>query len=104
MVKLLGYKKKAIAIFTKVKHLVQRLQVTVTGHKMISNSIMLVVALDSLHDDLKIITTPFFYLGNKDLQEIQLSVIFTETANLAKQVTDITRNLPIIAMKKVLQW
>lgn len=43
------------------------------------------------------------YLDNKDLTEIQLNVIFTETANLAKGAKDIIGNLVMMTKKKELQ-
>lgn len=52
-------------------------------------SIILVIALDSLHNNFEITTAPFFYMGNKDLEKIQLIIISTEVANLAKQAISI---------------
>lgn len=69
MEKQLGYKKKTIAIFVKVKNLIQCLQAIIIEHKTICNSIALVIALDLLHNDLKMTTTPFFYLSNKDFEK-----------------------------------
>lgn len=45
---------------------------------------MLVVTLDSLYNNFEITRVFFFYLGDKDLEKIQLIVTFTEVANLAK--------------------
>lgn len=57
----LRYKKKVTAIFAKVKHLVQHLQVVIMGHKTIWDSITLIVALDSLHNNFEITTAPVFH-------------------------------------------
>ena len=96
----LGYEKKSTAIFAEVKHLVQRLQAAVTEHRTIWDSITLVVALDSLHDDFEMTTAPLLYSGDKDLEEIQLIVTSTKAANLAKQATGITGDLAMMARKK----
>ena len=98
----LRYKKKATAIFAEVKHLVQVkcLLAVITEHRTIWDSITLVVALDSLHDDFEMTIAPLFHLGDKDLEEIQLIVTSTEAANLAKRATGITRDLAMVARKK----
>lgn len=96
----LGYEKKATAIFAEVKQLVQRLQAAVTEHRTIWDSITLVVALDSLHDDFEMTTAPLLHSGDKDLEEIQLIVTSTEAANLAKRATGGTADLAMMAKKK----
>lgn len=96
----LGYKKKATAIFAKVKHLIQCLQAAVTEHRTIWDSITLVVAFNSLYNDFEMTTAPFLHLGNKNLKEIQLIVTSTKAANLAKQATGIIKDLAMIARKK----
>ena len=67
----LDYEKKATTIFAEVKQLVQSLQLAVTAQRTIWESITLVVALNSLHDDFEMTTAPFFHSNNKDLKEIQ---------------------------------
>lgn len=67
----LKYEKKAITIFAEVKQLLQCLQSAVTEHYIIWDSITLVVALDSLHDNFKMTTMPLLHSGNKDLKEIE---------------------------------
>ena len=57
---------------------------------------MLVVALDSLHDNFEITTAPLLYSGNKDVEKIQQIVTFTEVANLAKQVIGATADLALM--------
>ena len=66
----LGYEKKTNTIFAQVKQLVQRLQSAVTNQRTIWESITLVVALDSLHDDFEMTTAPLLHSGDKDLEEI----------------------------------
>lgn len=48
---------------------------------------MLVVVLDSSHNDFEIITTLFLYSGNKDLKEIEQIVTSIKIANMIKQTT-----------------
>lgn len=96
----LGYEKKATTIFAEVKQLVQRLQSAVTEQRTIWNSITLVVALDSLHDNFEMTTAPLLHFGDKDLEEIQQRATSTETANLAKRVVGATADLTMMAKKK----
>lgn len=63
---------------------------------------ILIVALNLSQNNFEITRRPLFLLGNKYLEEIQLIVIFTEAANLAQRVIDITKNLAIMTKKKVL--
>lgn len=46
---------------------------------------------------------PLLYSGNKDLQEIQQIVTFTEEANLAKWTIWVTTDLAMIVKKKQLE-
>lgn len=78
----------------------QRLQSAVTEHRTIWDSITLVVALDSLHDDFEMTTTPLLHSGDKDLEEIQQIVTSTKGANLAKRITGLTGNLAMITKRK----
>ena len=96
----LGYEKKATTIFAEVKQLVQRLQSAVTEERTIWESITLVVALDSLHDDFEMTTAPLLHSGDKDLKEIQQIVTSTEAANLAKRAVRATTDLAMMAKKK----
>lgn len=61
------------------------------------------VALNSLHNNFEMTRLLFFYLGNKDLKKIQLIVTSTKVTNLTKRVTDITKDLVLIIIKKELQ-
>ena len=95
IVKLLGYEKKATTIFAEVKQLVQRFQSTLTQHRTIWNSITLVVAFESLHNEFEMTTAPLLHLGDKDIEEIQQIVTSTKVANIARQTTGQTANLAI---------
>lgn len=61
---------------------------------------MLVIALNLLYNDFEMTTVYFFYLGNKDLEKIQLIVTSTEVANLAKQAIGIMGDLAMMTKKK----
>ena len=69
--KSLGYKKKANTIFAEVKQLVQWLQSAVTKYRTIWESLILVLALDSLHDNFEITTACLMHFGDKNLEKIQ---------------------------------
>ena len=99
----LCYEKKATTIFAKVKQLVRRLQSAVLEQRTIWESITLVVALDSLHNNFEMTTALPLHSGDKDLKEIQQIVMSTEAANLAKQAVRGTTKLTMIAKKKQLQ-
>lgn len=73
VVKPLGYEKKATTIFAEVKQLVQRLQSAVTEHRTIWDSITLVVALDSLHDDFEMTTAPLLHPVTRILKKFNRS-------------------------------
>ena len=96
----LGYEKKATTIFAEVKQLVQRLQSTVTEHRSIWDNIILIVALDSLHDDFELTIMPLLHFGDKDLEEIQQIVTSTKAINMVKQATGQTADLAMIAKKR----
>ena len=83
-----------------MKQLVQRLQSAVTEHRTIWDSIILVVALDSLHDDFEMTTAPLLHSGDKDLEEIQQIVTSTEAANMAKRATGQTADLAMMTKRK----
>ena len=100
VVKPFGYKKKATTIFAEVKQLMQRLQSAVTEHCTIWDSITLVVALDSLHNNFEMTTTPLLHSDNKDLKETQQIITFTKAANMAKRATGQIADLAMMAKKR----
>lgn len=52
-----------------------------------------------LHDNFEMITAPLFYLGNKNLAEIQEIVMSTKTINQAKQGIRAITDLAMMAKK-----
>ena len=86
-----------------MKQLVQRLQSAVTGQRTIWNSITLVVALDSLHNDFEMTIAPLLHSGDKDIEEIEQIITSTEAANLAKCVVGATADLTMMAKRKQLE-
>ena len=77
--------------------LIQRLQSAVTEHKTIRESIILIVALDLLHNDFEMTTTPLLHSGDKYLEEIQQIVTSIKAANLAKCTVGVTVDLALMA-------
>ena len=69
-------------------------------HCKIWDSITLVVALDTLYDDFKMINAPFLHSNNKDLEEIQQIVISTKADNMAKQATCQIADLAMMVKKR----
>lgn len=60
---------------------------------------MLVVVLDSLHDNFEITIAPLLYSSDQNLKEIQQIVTFTEAINFAKHVIYQTADLAIMTKK-----
>lgn len=99
IVKLLGYKKKAITIFAEMNKLIQYLESVVTKQRTIFGSITLVVILNLLHKDFEITIAPYLYSGNKNFKKIQQIVLFNKAANIAKHANRVITNLTIMAKK-----
>ena len=68
--------------------------------KTIWESITLLVAFESLHNNLEMTTAPLFHFGDKDLDKIQQIVISTEAVNFAKYTVKSIVDLALIAKKK----
>lgn len=69
---------------------------------MIENNIMLIIVFDLLYNDFKMISILFSYMDNKNLEKIQLIIIFIKVANLLKLIIGIIRNLAMMVKKKKL--
>lgn len=52
-----GFEKPVMSIFADIRFLIKRLRAAITPNRAIWDSIAIVVALDSLHDDFKTTTT-----------------------------------------------
>lgn len=68
--KLKRYKKLIIQIFTKVKYLFKRLCMTITLSRDLWDTIAIVIALDSLHEDFDTTTASLLETGNKTINQI----------------------------------
>ena len=66
-------------------------------------SITLLVAFESLHNDLEMKTASLLHFGDKDLEKIQQIVTSTEAVNFAKYTVKTTVVLALIAKKKQLE-
>lgn len=62
----------------------------------IYNSIVIVIAIDSIHNNFETKILSFFEIGNKTINEIQQIFYFAKAKNLNKQATGITGNLAIL--------
>lgn len=59
----------------------------VTKYRIIWDSIILIVAIDLLHNNFKMTITLLLHSSNKDIEKIQQIVIFTKTTNMIRQIT-----------------
>ena len=78
----------------------QHLQSAVMEHCTIWDNIILVVALDSLHDNFEMTIAPLFHSNDKYLKEIQQIVTSTKVANMTKRATGQIADLAMIAKKR----
>lgn len=83
-----GFEKSVMSIFADVRFLVKRLQSAITPNRDIWDSIAIVVALDSLHDDFETATASMLERGDKTIKEIETScardLLVLETDNRAQ--------------------
>lgn len=71
-----------------------------TKQRTIWESITLVRAFNSLHNNFEMTIVPIFHFGNKDLKEIQQIITSTKAKNLTKQAVGVTADLALIAKNK----
>lgn len=89
-----------MSIFADVRFLVKRLRSAITPNRDIWDSIAIVVALDSLHDDFETITTSMLERGDKTIEEIQQILASAEAKFISKRATEITADLAMISRGK----
>lgn len=81
-----GFKKPVTSIFAKVRFLVKRLRTAVTPNKDIWDSIAVVVATESLHDDFEHVTSGLLGQGGeKSIDEIQSMLSSAEAKFVSKR-------------------
>lgn len=73
-----GFEKPTFQIFGEVKQIMRRLQAAVKDEQTLLDSIALVVALDSLHDDFDSVIFMILCAGDKNIDEIQQILMSAE--------------------------
>ena len=90
-----GYEKPVMQIFAEIKHLYKRLRLAMTPGQDLWDTITIVIALDSLHEDFDTTTTSLLEIGDKTIDQIQSILQLKEAKNLSKRATGGTGNLAI---------
>ena len=84
------YDKTITSIFADVRLLTKRLRAALTPNRDIYDSIAIVIALDSIHDDFDTKTSSLLETGEKTIDEIQQILCSAEAKNLSKRATGMT--------------
>ena len=90
------YEKPVMEIFAEVRYLCKQLRTAITPGRDLWDTIAIVIALDSLHDDFDTITTSPLEVGDKTLDQIQSILQSKEAKNISKRVTRGTGNLAMV--------
>ncbi len=92
-----GFEKPVMSVFADVRFLVKRLRAAITPNRDIWDSIAIVVALDSLHDDFETTTTSMLEQGDKTIDKIQQIVVSAEAKFISKRATGLTGDLAMMS-------
>ena len=88
-----GYEKTIMSVFADVRMLTKRLRAALTPNRNIYNSIAIVIALDSIHNDFETKTSSLLETGDKTIDKIQQILCSAEAKNLSKRATGVTNDL-----------
>ncbi len=89
-----AFEKPVISIFAEVRFLVKRLRAAVTPNKNIWDSIAVVVATESLHEDFEHVTSGLLgQRGEKSIDKIQSILSSAEAKFVSKRAVRVTANL-----------
>lgn len=88
-----GFEKPVMSIFADVRFLIKRLQAAITPDQDIWDSIVIVVALNSLHDNFEATTASMLEREDKTIEEIQQILASAEAKLISKQATRMTKDL-----------
>ena len=81
------YEKPVMQIFAEVRYLCKRLWTAMTPGCDLWDTIAILIALDSLHEDFDTTTASFLETGDKTIDKIQSILQPKEAKNLSKRVT-----------------
>ena len=87
------YEKPVMQVFAKVKYLCKRLRSAITPGRDLWDTIAIVIAFDSLHQDFDTTTASLLETGDKSIDEIQSIFQSKEAKNLSKRATGDARDL-----------
>ena len=88
-----GHEKPVMQIFAEVKYLCKRFRTAMTPGQDLWDTIAIVIALDSLHEDFDTTTASLLETGDKTIDEIQSILQSKEAKNLSKRATGDTGDL-----------
>lgn len=92
-----GFEKPVMSIFADVRFLIKRLRAAITPNRDIWDSIAIVVALDSLHDNFETTTTSILERGDKTIDEIQQILASAEAKFISKRAIGVTGDLAMMS-------
>lgn len=82
-----GYDKPVMQIFAEVRYLCKRLRAAMTPGRDLWDTIAIVIALDTLHDDFDTTTASLLETGDKTIDHIQSILQLKGAKNLSKRAT-----------------
>lgn len=82
-----GYEKPVMQIFAEVKYLCKRLRTAMTPGRDLWDTIAIVIALDSLHEDFDTTSASLLEAGDKTIDQIQSILQSKEAKNISKRTT-----------------
>ncbi len=88
-----GYEKPVMQIFAEVRYLCKRLRTAMTPNRDLWDTIAIVIAFDSLHQDFDTTTASLLETGDKSIDEIQSILQSKEAKNRSKRATGDTGDL-----------
>ena len=88
-----GYDKPVMQIFAKVRYLYKCLRIAMTPGHDLWDTIAIVIAINTLHDDFNTITASLLENRDKTINRIQSILQSKEAKNISKQTTGVVGNL-----------
>lgn len=90
------YNKLVIQIFAKVRYLCKHFHTKMTPGWNIWNTIAIVIALDTLHNNFDMTTTSLLKTGDKTIDQIESILQLKKAKNIRKQTTGAVKNLTML--------
>ena len=88
-----GYNKPVMQIFAEVRYFCKRLRIAISPSRDLWDTIAIVIALDTLHDNFNTTTASLLESGDKTIDQIQSILQSKEAKNISKRATKVTRDL-----------